>query len=171
MSIKTLSHWIAPIFYLTRTQATFQGSISYAIKMAKLTFIFCFSICFLSIMAEPQCSPFHYHEQLLEKMVDVQHKMGIYSEKIEKWESAIDEKLSKLEDKMEQQAELERTLTTFVNNKIEQQAQLEKNLIATVNDTLAEFKLNLPKELLHFQGTVFLVLIQIYSCRIILPLL
>ena len=51
------------------------------------------------MVAEPQCSPFHYHEQLLEKMIDVQYKMGIYSEKMEKWESAINEKLSKLEDK------------------------------------------------------------------------
>ena len=74
--------------------------------------------------------------------------MGIYSEKMEKWESAINEKLSKLEDKMEQQA------------------QLEKKLTATVNDTLAEaseFKVNLRKELLDLQGTVFLLIVVLYS--------
>ena len=145
---KTHFHWIVRLFYLTRIQATFRGCISYAIKMAKLTLLVCFSICLSSMVAEPQCSPFHYHEQLLEKMIAVQYKMGINSEKMEKWESAINEKLSKLEDKMEQQA------------------QLEKKLTATVNDTLAEaseFKVNLRKELLDLQGTVFLLIIVLYS--------
>ena len=49
---------------------------------------------------------------------------------------------------------------------MEQQAQLEKKLTATVNDTLAEaseFKVNLRKELLDLQGTVFLLIIVLYS--------
>ena len=49
-----------------------------------------------------------------------------------------------------------------MNNKMEQQTELEKKLTATVNDTLAEaseFKVNLRKELLDLQGTVFLLII------------
>ena len=108
--------------------------------MANFIFIIsCF--VYVSIVAgKEQCSPFHYHEQLLEKMIEVKYKVGIYEENMEKWEKVLNEKMSKL------------------NEKLGQQEQLEGQLASSVESQLSNVRETLRKELLDVQGTIFNVI-------------
>ena len=108
--------------------------------MANIIFIIFFLVCFACTIGEPQCSPFHYHEQLLEKMVEVKHRMGLYAENMEKWENAMNDKLAELDEKLEQQAQWERQFTTSV----------EKRL-SNFNETVAN-------ALLDIKGMIFIII-------------
>ena len=85
-------------------------------------------VCLSVVLGEPHCSPFHYHEQLLEKMVDVKYKMEKYSGKMDKWENEISETLKQFEEAM---TELQKKETRR-DGTIEQ-------LKSDVNDTLEKF--------------------------------
>ena len=67
------------------------------------------------VFCEPQCSPFHYHEQLLEKMVDIKYKVDTFTKQMDTWENLISEKLKKIDESLNEKQRMETEITGKVN--------------------------------------------------------
>lgn len=65
------------------------------------------------------CSKYHFEEKVLEKLIRLEHKVEIFSEKMKIWEDLILKTLSKFEVKMDSTDETTEKFKLQTNNKVD----------------------------------------------------